>query len=366
MIYFPFHVGDWITGTKLMSAIEKGVYMDLLTYYYSVERPITEDECRRIARAYAGAEQDAMQYVLQNHFAYVDGAYVHKKCDEVISQTLQKQSEISEKKRKAAKARWDKARGEKCTNNKNAPEDAREYAGAEQVDSRCNAGAMLTNNHKPITNNLNNTNKQQTEVSEAMEPSADESVCCVSSDEDVFDEFDFIDTPIKQQVEQVQLEHFNAQDASKPLTLTELIVACKTFGIRLSHTPKTEAIANRKTITLAVLRECVKAWKGTNTGTGYFIGILENASKDPNSILPNDKREKPELSAETITDKQAGYFASRLVKDASFQSTFGVGHQSFDTFIDQVTQRLHDPEYFNEYKPWMQKLGFMSTKKEAI
>lgn len=234
------------------------------------------------------------------------------------------------------------------------------------MQCRCNAGAMLTNNHKPITNNLNNTNKQQTEVSEAMEPSADESVCCVSSDEDVFDEFDFIDTPIKQQVEQVQLEHFNAQDASKPLTLTELIVACKTFGIRLSHTPKTEAIANRKTITLAVLRECVKAWKGTNTGTGYFIGILENASKDPNSILPNDKREKPELSAETITDKQAGYFASRLVKDASFQSTFGVGHQSFDTFIDQVTQRLHDPEYFNEYKPWMQKLGFMSTKKEAI
>lgn len=159
MIYFPFHVGDWITGTKLMSAIEKGVYMDLLTYYYSVERPITEDECRRIARAYTGAEQGAMQYVLQNHFAYVDGAYVHKKCDEVISQTLQKQSEISEKKRKAAKARWDKARGEKCTNNKNAPEDAREYAGAEQVDSMRNADAMLTNNHKPITNI--STNKKE-------------------------------------------------------------------------------------------------------------------------------------------------------------------------------------------------------------
>lgn len=204
-----------------------------------------------------------------------------------------------------------------------------------------------------------NTNKQQTEVSEAVEATTAEGVCCVSSDEDVFDEFDFIDTPIKQQVEQVQLEHFNAQDASKPLTLTELIVACKTFGIRLSHTPKTEAIANRKTITLVVLRECVKAWKGTNTGTGYFIGILENASKDPNSILPHDKREKPELSAETITDKQAGYFASRLVKDTSFCSTFGVGHQSFDSFIDQVTRRLHDPAYFNEYLPWMQKHGFV-------
>ena len=81
MLFFPFHIGDWITGTKLMSAVEKGVYIDLLTYYYSVERPITEDECRRIARAYAGAEQ---------------------------------------------------------------------------MQSTCNTDAMLTNNHKPITKNINN------------------------------------------------------------------------------------------------------------------------------------------------------------------------------------------------------------------
>lgn len=176
-----------------------------------------------------------------------------------------------------------------------------------------------------------------------------------------------IDAPVKVQIEHAQLQNLDKiEDENKPLNLVELITACKTFGIRLAHTPKTEAIAIRKTITLAVLRECIKAWKGTNTGTGYFIGILENASKDPNSILPNDKREKPELLAETITDKQTGYFASRFVKDASFQSTFGVGHQSFDTFIDQVTQRLHDPEYFKEYLPWMQKLGFIPTRKEAV
>ena len=212
-----------------------------------------------------------------------------------------------------------------------------------------------------------NTNKQQTEVSEAMEPSADESVCCVSSCEDIFSEDEMIDAPVKVQIEHAQLENLGKiEDEKKPLTLVELIAASKAFGIRLSHTPKTEAIADRKTVNLVVLRECVKAWKGTNTGTGYFIGILENASKDPNSILPHDKREKPELSAETITDKQAGYFASRLVKDVSFQSTFGVGHQTFDTFIDQVTQRLHDPEYFKEYMPWMQKLGFIPTRREAV
>lgn len=211
-----------------------------------------------------------------------------------------------------------------------------------------------------------NTNKQNTEVSEAK-TSTDESVCFVSSCEDCFDEGETFDAPVKVQAEQKQLEHLqDTVDETKPLTLVELITACKTFGIRLSHTPKAEAIANRKTVTLAVLRECAKTWKATSTGTGYFVGILENASKDPQSILPHEKREKPELSAETISDKQAGYFSSRLVKDASFQSTFGIGHQSFDTFIDQVTQRLHDPEYFKEYLPWLQKLGLISSKKEAV
>ena len=205
-----------------------------------------------------------------------------------------------------------------------------------------------------------NTNRQQTEVSEVIETLKDDSVCSVSSCEDNFSEDEVLDAPIKVQIKHAQLQNLDKiEDEKKLLNLVELITACKAFGIRLSHTPKTEAISNRKTITLAVLRECVKAWKGTNTGTGYFISILENTSKEPDSILPHDKREKPELSAETITDKQAGYFASRLVKDSSFCSTFGVGHQSFDSFIDQVTRRLYDPAYFNEYLPWMQKHGFV-------
>lgn len=204
-----------------------------------------------------------------------------------------------------------------------------------------------------------NTNKQQTEVSEAKEASADESVCCVSSCEDNFSEDEVIDAPVKVQIETAQLEHLNAQDESKPLTLVEMIAACKTFGIRLSHTPKTEAIADRKTVTLAVLRECAKAWKGTNTGTGYFIGILENASKDPQSVLPHEKREKPELSAASISDKQAGHFASQLVRDAMFCHRFGKGFRDYETFTADVSKKLHCPEFFEQYKPHLQRMGFM-------
>ena len=234
------------------------------------------------------------------------------------------------------------------------------------LDYGCQSGNQVATQNRIDKNRLDkNTNKQLTHT-EAIEPSSDESVCCVSSCEDCFDEGEDFDAPLKVQAELKQLEHLqNTVDETKPLTLVELITACKTFGIRLSRTPKTEAIANRKTVSLAVLRECAKAWKATSTGTGYFVGILENASKDPQSVLPHEKREKPELSAETISDKQAGYFASKLVQDNSFRSTFGIGHQTYDTFIAQVSSRLHDPEYFKEYLPWMQKLGFVSTRREV-
>ena len=204
-----------------------------------------------------------------------------------------------------------------------------------------------------------NHNKQQTEISEAIEAPADESVCCVSSHEDCFDEGEEFDAPVKVQAEQKQLEHLDTEDETKPLTLVELITACKTFGIRLSHTPKTEAIADRKTVTLTVLRECAKAWKATSTGTGYFVGILENASKDPQSVLPHEKREKPELSAETISDKQAGYFASQLVHDPMFCTKYAKGFQDYGVFASHIAANLRNPRYFDEYKPHLQRLGFM-------
>ena len=204
-----------------------------------------------------------------------------------------------------------------------------------------------------------NTNKQLTHT-EAVEASSDESVACVSSHEDCFDEGEDFDAPVRVQAEQKQLEHLqDTVDETKPLTLVELITACKTFGIRLSHTPKTEAIANRNTVTLAVLRECAKTWKTTSTGTGYFVGILDNASKDPQSILPHEKREKPELSAETISDKQAGYFASQLVHDPMFCSKYARGFQDYGVFASHVAANLRNPRYFDEYKPHLQRLGFM-------
>ena len=144
MIYVPFHVGDWQSGTRLMTPVEKGVYIDLLMYYYSVERPITQDECKRIARGYADAEAQAMQYVLQNHFTKDGDCYRHKKCDEVIASG----SAISGKRSEAAKIRWEKERKRRAVFGGESKNDAVADANAH---TSADANAMLTSNHKPVT-----------------------------------------------------------------------------------------------------------------------------------------------------------------------------------------------------------------------
>lgn len=80
-------------------------------------------------------------------------------------------------------------------------------------------------NTQHITHNTHiNTNKQQTEVSEAIETPEDNSVCSVSSCEDNFSEDEVIDAPVKVQIEHAQLQNLDKiEDEKKPLTLVDLI-----------------------------------------------------------------------------------------------------------------------------------------------
>lgn len=143
MIYINFHLGDWLAQTRLLSATERGVYLDLLTQYYANERPLTEEECKRIARAYAPAEQEAMQYVLQTLFTKDNGAYRNARADAAIAEV----AAVSDKRKRAAKARWAKGSAEKPEGKpgKNMQMDM-------HVQSTCNANAMQSNIQYPIPN----------------------------------------------------------------------------------------------------------------------------------------------------------------------------------------------------------------------
>ena len=104
MNYVQLHLGDWIAGTLDLTPTERGVYMDLLVRYYKEERPLMQDECKRIARGYAPAEQEAMHYVLQRFFTLENGEYRQSRCDEEI----EKAQAVSNKRKRAAASRWAK------------------------------------------------------------------------------------------------------------------------------------------------------------------------------------------------------------------------------------------------------------------
>ena len=162
MNFVQFHLGDWIAGTALLSPTERGVYMDLLVRYYKEERPIMQVECKRIARAYAPHEAEAMQYVLETFFTLEDGVYRHSRCDEEIA----KAAATAEKRKKAANARW--TRDSKPKIEHNGCECSADGMQTEcTCISTCNANGMLTNNHKPITNNHKEEKKETKKKSAA-------------------------------------------------------------------------------------------------------------------------------------------------------------------------------------------------------
>lgn len=169
MNYVQLHLGDWIAGTLDLTPTERGVYMDLLVRYYKEERPLMQDECKRIARGYAPAEQEAMHYVLQRFFTLENGEYRQSRCDEEIK----KAQTVSNKRKRAAASRWAKK-----------PEiDASAYPNAEQTQCECNANGMLTNNQEPITN-IKVGGAFSEKVADAPEPSFQDFPEEVSSGDD--------------------------------------------------------------------------------------------------------------------------------------------------------------------------------------
>ena len=153
MNYVQFHVGDWDSSTRLLSPLEKGIYIDLLMLYYSLERPLMRSECERISRAYAPNEKIALKYVLDRFFHLEGEVYSHRRCDEEIAKAAEK----SEKAAKSAKARWNKAgKGSSVVNSaavavqKECKRSSDAYADGMRMHSERSADGMLTNNQEPI------------------------------------------------------------------------------------------------------------------------------------------------------------------------------------------------------------------------
>lgn len=68
------------------------------------------------------------------------------------------------------------------------------------------------------------------------------------------------------------------------------------------------------------------------------------------------------LTSDQITDEQADYFASELVKDELFNANFGWRYPNIETMMFEVAKNLRTPKMLKECKPYLLRLGLIKDE----
>lgn len=92
MNYYPFHIGDFRSGTVNMSRQTRWIYRDMIDVYYDTERPLSADLdilCDEIG-ADSEEERRIVEKLLRFKFVKTDSGYEHEICDKVIAEYRQK------------------------------------------------------------------------------------------------------------------------------------------------------------------------------------------------------------------------------------------------------------------------------------
>lgn len=102
MNHYPRHLGDYAKDTSHLSLLEHGAYTLLTDWYYASEKPVPDDKCERIAKAFSEEERKAVRSVLQEFFTLTDQGWTHGRVEREIAKYREKAAKAAE----AANARW--------------------------------------------------------------------------------------------------------------------------------------------------------------------------------------------------------------------------------------------------------------------
>jgi uncharacterized protein YdaU (DUF1376 family) len=86
MNYYSHHIGDFNSGTKNFTRLERWIYRDMLELYYDSEKPLPGDFdilCDELGIS-GSEEQAAVSRILRRKFDLVDGEYQHLRCEAEI------------------------------------------------------------------------------------------------------------------------------------------------------------------------------------------------------------------------------------------------------------------------------------------
>ena len=97
MIWYKFHVGDYITHTLHLSDAEDLAYRRLLDLYYMTEKPIPND--LQVIAKKVRLDLDVVEPVLKEFFSLTPEGWLNQRCDEEIK----RYSKMTEHNQKIAK-----------------------------------------------------------------------------------------------------------------------------------------------------------------------------------------------------------------------------------------------------------------------
>jgi uncharacterized protein YdaU (DUF1376 family) len=152
MNYYPFHIGDFRSGTVNMSRQARWIYRDMLDFYYDAEKPLPLDIdvlCHEIGIE-SEEETKIVERLLRFKFVKTDDGYRNEVCDRVITDYHQKAEQAKANGRLGG-------RPKKADANQNKPSGL--AAGSEQdsIGKQPESGSQanqepITSNQKPIKN----------------------------------------------------------------------------------------------------------------------------------------------------------------------------------------------------------------------
>lgn len=137
MFYYDHNIGDFAIETRGLTYEQIGIYISLLDWYASTQKPITREW---LDVAYQGETKCKAIALLNAFFLKRDEGYVHLAIEKQIIA-------FEDKSKKRSEA------GKKGGRRKSASSTAAGDSAEKANESNCQANANITINHKPITNN---------------------------------------------------------------------------------------------------------------------------------------------------------------------------------------------------------------------
>jgi len=138
MHYYQHHIGDFIKATARLTDGQSMAYLRLLWMYYDTEKPLKPDI--KVLAFQIGATIEETELLLDSFFWLAESGWHHTRCDQEIADYRA----FLEKKSNAGRASAERRKNNSST-------------GDEQVFNSSSTDVQLTNNHKPLTTNQENT-----------------------------------------------------------------------------------------------------------------------------------------------------------------------------------------------------------------